>query len=411
MFWVALAVRVAYMTLAHMYRMRTGQDHFQFGWEMGRIARALATGYGYADPFTGHSGPTAWAPPLYPLLLAGVFKVFGVYSLKSGWVILFLNCVFSAGTVGAIYEIGQRCFGPKVALWSGWLWALHPAAMQYAVKWVWDMSLTAFLFAWVLVLALRIRGVGAEPGERTQTTGRWVLFGVIWGLIALSNSSLLLFLPACGLWMVWGARERWMRNAALAAVCCGSLLAPWVVRNSMVFHAFVPLRSNLGAELYETAKPENEGFSRGTTVSLAETSADFQRYKRLGELNYSREQGVKAMALFRADKKLTVEYFFKRIFFYWVSVPHGSDENRFAEAIRVGDFAFLSLGGWMGLGLALRRKVPGAWLFFWAFLLTPVVYYVVTVQARFRHPIEPVITVLIVYLFQSAEKSKGRVEI
>ncbi len=413
MFWVGLAVRVAYLTLAHTYKMRVDQDHFNFGWEVGRIARALVTGYGYSDPFNGHSGPTAWVPPLYPLLLAAVFKVFGVYTLKSGWVILFLNSVLSAGTVGAVYEMAWRCFGRdakglKVALWSGWLWALYPAAMQYAVKWVWEMPLTAFLFAWMLVLALRIRGVGEEPGRLTQTTRRWVAFGVLWGLIALSNSSLLPFLPACGVWMVWRAssekREPWLRNAALAAVCCGALMAPWVVRNSLVFHAFVPLRSNLGAELYDTAYPGNEGYARRTVVSMAETSADFQRYRGLGELEYSRQQGLKANAMFRADKRLAVEYFFKRIYFYWASVPHGSDTNRVGEAIRVTNFAFLSVGGWLGLGLAMRRKVPGAWLFFWAFLLTPVVYYVVTVQARFRHPLEPVITVLVVYLFQSAER-------
>ena len=70
--------RVLYITLAHTYRIRPSEDHLQFGWEMGRIARALSTGFGYADPFTGHSGPTAWVPPLYPLLLAGVFKLFAV---------------------------------------------------------------------------------------------------------------------------------------------------------------------------------------------------------------------------------------------------------------------------------------------------------------------------------------------
>ena len=85
LFWAGLVLRVAYMTLAHTFRMRGIEDHFQFGWEMGRIARALATGYGFADPFNGHSGPTAWTPPLYPLLLGGVFKVFGVYTLLSAW--------------------------------------------------------------------------------------------------------------------------------------------------------------------------------------------------------------------------------------------------------------------------------------------------------------------------------------
>ena len=162
LFWTGFLLRVAYITLAHTFRIRVILDHFQFGWEMGRIARALATGHGFADPFNGHSGPTAWTPPLYPLLLAAVFKLFGVYTLKSAWVILSLNSVFSAATAPLVYEIAWRCFGRdakglKVALWSGWLWALYPAAMQYAVHWVWDMALTAFLFSWVLVLALRVR--------------------------------------------------------------------------------------------------------------------------------------------------------------------------------------------------------------------------------------------------------------
>src|SRR5216683_7019289 len=79
-FWVALAVRVLYITLARTYHIRLAQDHFQFAWEVGRIARAVATGYGFSDPFTGHTGPTSWCPPLFTLMLAGVFKIFGVYS-------------------------------------------------------------------------------------------------------------------------------------------------------------------------------------------------------------------------------------------------------------------------------------------------------------------------------------------
>ena len=77
-FWVGFVVRVLAITIAHTYRMRVLDDHFEFGWEMGRIARSLATGHGFASPFNGNSGPTAWTPPLYPLILAGVFKLFGV---------------------------------------------------------------------------------------------------------------------------------------------------------------------------------------------------------------------------------------------------------------------------------------------------------------------------------------------
>src|SRR5580698_3036593 len=96
----------------------------------------------------------------YPLILAGVFKLFGVYTPLSAWVILVINSVFSAAVAPAVYEIADRCYGSRedgrnVAVWSGWLWALYPAAIQYAVRWVWEMSLTACLFSWILVFALR----------------------------------------------------------------------------------------------------------------------------------------------------------------------------------------------------------------------------------------------------------------
>src|SRR5690349_22060528 len=110
-FWAGFLLRVLYITLAHTYRIRLAEDHLQFGWEMGRIARALVTGYGFADPFRGHTGPTAWVGPLYPVLMAGVFKLTGVYTAASAWILLTLNSLFSALTVFPIAAIARRCFG------------------------------------------------------------------------------------------------------------------------------------------------------------------------------------------------------------------------------------------------------------------------------------------------------------
>lgn len=416
-FWVGFVVRVLYMTLAHTYRMRLTADHFEFGWEMGRIGRALATGYGFADPFDGHTGPTAWCPPLYPLLIAAVFKLFGVYTLKSAWVILAINSIFSAATAVAVYEIAWRCFGRsiaglKVALWSGWLWALYPAAMQYAVKWIWEMSLTAFLFAWALVFALRIRGVGESDAVKSQAARRWMVFGLLWGLIALCNSSLLLFLPACGLWMLWGVAQTprqlalALRNAVLGAICCVAVLSPWVVRNWTVFHAFVPMRSNFGAELYQAALFSNDGFPSMATLPHTETAPEFQRYKRLGEIAFSQQQGERAWTAIHAHRALFFRSALMRVYFFWVSVPKPTDAGESVEALRRINFSFLSFCGLLGLALAVRRHVPGAWLFVWAFALYPSIYYFVTVQARFRHPLEPLLCVLSVYLFQSADRTR-----
>src|ERR1700749_788481 len=55
----------------------------QFGWEVGWVARALASGHGFSSPVWPITGPTAMVPPLYTFLLAGIFKLFGIYTLTS----------------------------------------------------------------------------------------------------------------------------------------------------------------------------------------------------------------------------------------------------------------------------------------------------------------------------------------
>ena len=413
-FWTGLVVRLLYITLAHTYRVRPSEDHFQFGWEAGRIARALVTGRGYADPFANvwvaHTGPTAWLPPVYPLLLAGIFKVFGVFTPASAWVLFAVQSVFSAATALAVWEIAVRCFSRRVALWSAWLWALYPAAMQYAVRWPWEMTITTALFAFVLVLALRMRGIGAQgTGKREQgTTRRWLLFGLLWALIALSNSTLLIFLPVCGIWILLPHLRRPaayvgpLLAAAVFVVC----VAPWTIRNFRVFHAFVPLRGNFGAEMYMGNGP-------GSTGLLMEYFHPFQDpvqlrlYASMGEVQYVAMRGAAAKGYIAAHPAHFAADIARRIYFFWAGVPQPADIRWYTEAGRTLNFCFISLAGLMGLALALRRRAPAAGLFAWAFLLLPVPYYIVTAHARFRHPLEPLIAILGVYLFQSAEKRRA----
>jgi 4-amino-4-deoxy-L-arabinose transferase-like glycosyltransferase len=415
-FWAALFVRIAYMTLARTYHIRPYENHFTFGYEMGRIARAMATGYGFADPFRGHTGPTAWVPPLYPWILAGVFRLAGVYTALSAYIILAFDSLLNALMIPAIWRIASRCFDRKVALWSAWLWALYPAAMQFAVRWVWEMTLTAFLFVWVVALALRMRKTGepekdhaAQPPTAAPSAASWALFGLLWGLIALSNPSLCLFLPVCGVWILLGVPRRslWPRqllSATLAALLFLACLVPWTLRNDHVFHKFIPLRANFGAELYLGNGP-------GATGLLMEYDHPFQAtdqlrlYRQMGEIAYCRVRGQMAKRIIAADPARFMKLSLIRVYYFWFSVPHPGDEGFVNEYGRNLNYQFTSLAGLLGLALALRRRAPAAWLFFWAFALLPLTYYFVTVSARFRHPLEPLITILAVYLFQSAEKS------
>ncbi len=423
-FWAGLLLRVACILIGHTYRIRVPMNHFGFGWEMGRIARSLALGQGYANPFNGPSGPTAWTPPLYPLLMALSFKLFGIYTNAAALFLLVCNSIFSAAIAPAVYEIAERCFdshgiarrsskfAAPVALWAGWLWAVYPAALQYAIHWLWEMSLSTCLFTWALVFALRLR-------ERTENTGAsdaawslWAGFGALWGLIALSNASLLLMLPVSLVWVVWprfrvpSLLMKPIVGAALACVVFAVVLAPWVIRNERTLHAFIPTRSNLGIELYESTLPSHDAFPWGTAMPLWAGDPEFQRFVRLGEVQYAKVRGAEAKVRLHADPAQFWRFTRDRFLFFWDDTPHPIENHAAREFFRNLSYAFLSLCGLMGLALALRRRVPGAGLLALAFLLVPLPYYLLTVQARFRHPLEPLIAVLGVYLFRSTEVAR-----
>ncbi len=403
LFAAAFAVRILYILLAHTFRIRPSDDHFEFGWEMGRIGRALANGHGYSDPFTGHTGPTAWTPPLYTLLIGGVFKLFGVYTRMSAFVLLTVNSLLSAWTAVLVYGLGLHCFSGRVALWSGWLWALYPAAMQYAVRWVWEMSATAAVFTAILVLTLSMRQSG--KADAWQGWRQWSAFGLLWGALALLNPTPLLMLPVTAVYAFAapGWKPRRVGQAALAGVCFLLVLAPWTARNYAVFHRFIPLRDNFGAENYEGNAPWSTGFPWGRTVPL-ENHHILSEYAAMGEPAWVADRGAKANAWIRAHPRRFIKLTIKRAWMYWMGVPKSVQEAGVLEYLRLMSFQFLSLAGLLGAVLSVRRRVEGAWLFLLSFFLLPLPYYAVTVQARFRHVLEPLICVLGVSLFQSAGK-------
>src|SRR5215467_7306291 len=197
---VAFLVRLAVITIGHTYRITPRRDHFQFGGEMGRIARSIASGQGFSSPTDLLSGPSAWAPPVYPYILAGVFKRCGSYSTASAWFILVFNSIFSALTCWTLYEVAIRIYNETVARATAWTWALFPYAIYWPVRIVWEMSLSAFFLSLAFLLALRMK--------ETSRILDWILFGFLWGLIALTNTAILSLLPCFLVWLLDRAKMR-----------------------------------------------------------------------------------------------------------------------------------------------------------------------------------------------------------
>ncbi len=123
---VALAIRMAVLPFVYTNQLDPARDHWAFGFETGKIARSIVTGQGFSSPYVGQTGRTALMGPVYPFLVAGVFKLFGIYSAASALVLLTLNNLFSSLTCLPILSIARKVFGGRVGMWSGWAWAFFP---------------------------------------------------------------------------------------------------------------------------------------------------------------------------------------------------------------------------------------------------------------------------------------------
>ena len=402
-FWmvaIAFVLRLGWIVIAHTYKFKTIDDNFSFGFEMGRIGRSIALGHGFGNPFNETTGFTAWEPPLYPYLVAAVFKLFGVYSHASALVLLSINSVFSGLTCIPIFLIAKRCFSEKVAVWTSWLWALLPSVMYWCTRWVWETSLAALLLAVIFWFALTL--------EEKDGWKPWLRFGLLWGVSALTNTSLLAFLPASGLWPWYRRHEEGKRSLGgvlLAAVVFLFCIMPWLVRDYQTFGQFVFVRSNFGAEL----RLGNGPGANGTWMEYLHPSQniyEMRRYRELGELAYVAERKREAMAFIREDYVRFAGLSVKRFIYYWGGLPRLS-ENPALAPFKDSVFLASSVLAFWGLGRALRQRKPGAWLFLWLILSYPTIYYFVFPHPRYRHPIEPELGILIVYVISEA-KGKPR---
>jgi 4-amino-4-deoxy-L-arabinose transferase-like glycosyltransferase len=393
-FWLVLlsfVLQVAAIGVFRQYHTRPGEDNFGFGFEMGRVGRSIALEQGFSNPYGGNTGPSAWEPPLYPYLIGGVFKIFGVYTYASAWVLLSINSLLASITTIPVYLIAQRTFGARVALWAARAWALNPYVWYWSIHWIWDTTFTPLMLALIFLVALEME---QWPGWRG-----WIVFGSLWGVGALANPTMLAFLPFCGLW-VWRQRYR-RRLPSLAGVALSSfvvflVLSPWLVRNYETFGRFVFIRDDFGLQF----RLGNNKLADGMLIATLQPNLnklELEKFQRLGEIGYEADCRRLAFEWIRANPGQFAIISMKRLFYYWNGVPRPTDSTAPWD-FRSSLFLASSILAIWGLVRALRQKRPGAWLFAGLVATYPATYYFVYPHARYRHPIEPELVILAVFL-------------
>lgn len=372
--------------------------------EQGNVAHTLLAGEGFGSPLPSHQ-PSAMMTPVYPLLLAGIYRILGVQTLASVIAMLAFNCLLSALACIPVYLMARRSFGPRVALWAGWAWAFSPYGVYFSAEWAWSTHLLLLCLCWLLYLAQSL--------ERSSRLSLWARFGLLAGFAGLTEPSVLVVVPFLMLLAAWRLARtglRWFVPGLVASLCLAATISPWIVRNALVFHRFIPMRDSMGLELWLG----NNGYTRHWVNADRHPNHDARELKayNAGELAYMDHKAQQAHDYIRAHPRWYAWMCIRRAMYLWTGY-WSFDRSYLAEEPmdreNVPFASTLTLLAVLGIVLAWQDHHFDAIRYGGVLLLFPLMYCFTHLQAYYMRPLDPLCAVLGCYgLRQLWIKLRGR---
>ena len=392
----AYAARMVILAYYWQVEPAPAKAFIAYGYELGRVASAIAAGRGFSSPLRlVDSGPTAWFTPIYPYLVAGIFKIWGIFSGKSRLVIETLNCAFSALTVIPIYGIAQRTFKKSAAIGAAWAWVFLPTSLFFPILWVWDTAVAALFLALIFWGTLAVRDA--------KTIMPWAGYGALCAMGVLINPSLLSVLPFLAGWALWQSRRAsacWVKFSAATLLVFVIGLVPWTIRNYRVFGKMIVLRSNFGLELWLGNNP-NVADTWSQWLHPNDNQEEAEKYKRMGEIPYMAEKEQEALRFMRTHPAETLQLMFRRFVDNWLAITESPADTWSSSPLYVKAFFamnfLLSFFTLLGVLFAYRARPLEAFPYAMVILIFPLVFYLTHSSLRYRFPMDPIMMVLAAY--------------
>jgi 4-amino-4-deoxy-L-arabinose transferase-like glycosyltransferase len=386
---VALALRMAVIPFDTIENLMDA-DHIH-AWEQGNVARSLVAGHGFGSPFVSDQ-PSAIMPPVYPLIVAGIFKVFGVHTATSIFTVHAFDCLTNALACIPIFLMARRSFGPRVGLWAGWAWAFFPYGIYFAAAWAWSTHLLLLSLCWLLYLA--------QDLEVSPRLGLWAGFGWLAGFAGLVEPSVLVVIPflmALATWKLARARKRWLLPGAVASLVLAATIAPWLIRDAVVFHRLIPMRDSMGLELWMG----NNGYSTRWTSDQLHPLHDAQEladYNRMGELAYMDHKAEQAREYIHAHPGWYAGMCLRRSVYLWFGYWSFDSAYLAMEPMdpeNIPFASFLTIFGMVGLFLLWKRKQFEAVRYAGVLILFPMIYYFTHPEPYHMRTLDPLLLIFV----------------
>jgi len=179
---------------------------------------------------------TVFIMPGLTTVLAGFVLVFGKFPMVPFRI---FQAILLAGGLYFIFLIGRKIFNSNFALITVALMAIYAPSI-YAPNTIFTESIFYFLFLLTFVYTTHALD--------TANLKYYALGGVFLGLSALFRPAILLFpIVVFIMWLI-------KKYSTLDMIICGSMvivivflvLSPWIIRNAIIFHRFIPLTISSG---------------------------------------------------------------------------------------------------------------------------------------------------------------------
>jgi 4-amino-4-deoxy-L-arabinose transferase-like glycosyltransferase len=385
----AFALRLAFVLTA-----KRSQAPFDDTFFYHTIATQISSGHG----FTGPNGlPTAAWPPVYPFLLAGLYKIFGAHMMTGE----IFNVVISTLTVPLVYLLALDTLGRTEARFAAAVMAIMPSQIFWT-----DVELTESLAVFLTV------GFIYWSVKATPRPSNYLITGLFIGICALTRGENI-FLIAVPIALWWKQVDRAGMARRLAIVVVGGVLIvlPWTIRNATQMHSFIPISTNFSSTFWAGHNPKANGGP--TYPNQAQLNKQLVGKtgpaKEVAQSNLLRRQAFDWMAhhpskelVLIPEKLLSLVGPANQVFLFWINptpqitAVHHDAVKRYSIA---ADFVWYSL---------LALTLASAWVFgrgLWdnrvllaslAFIGVSLVLYGFVFYGNFRYraPLEPLMLLI-----------------
>jgi 4-amino-4-deoxy-L-arabinose transferase-like glycosyltransferase len=386
---IAMLLRLAVIPFNRVLFEDLMDVNYIHAWEQGNVARALLAGHGFGSPFLSNQS-SAIMPPVYPLVVAVFFHLFGTHTAQSIFAIHTFDSLINSLACIPIFLVARRSFGSRVALWAGWAWVFSPYGIYFSAAWAWSTHLLLLCLCWMFYLA--------QDMECSPRLGLWAGFGALAGFAALTEPTILLVVPFLLLlsaWRLTRAGQHWLLPGIVASLMLAAVLSPWLIRNAVIFHRFIPMRDSFGLELWMG----NNGYDLRWTSDdkhPLHDAAELAEYN-TGEMAYMDHKNQQAKAYIHDHPRWYAWMCARRAVYLWTGYWSFDPRYLAMEPTDPENIPFatgLMLLAILGLLLAWRQRPFEALRYGGVLFLFPSIYYFTHPEPYHMRPLDPLIVIL-----------------